>query len=54
MLARFVPTVKLISGIRYLMNMFDLKKKNQIDFGLVSAEDDGDVEIVRLGRESRH
>ena len=53
MLARFVPTVKLISGIRYLMNMFDLRKKNQIDFGLVSAEDDGDVEIVRLGRESR-
>ena len=34
--------------------MFDFKKKNQIDFGMISAADDPDVEIVQLGRESRH
>lgn len=33
--------------------MFDFKKKNQIDFGLVSTADDPDVEVVRLSRESR-
>ena len=33
--------------------MFDFRKKNQIDFGLVSADDDRDIDIVRLGRESR-
>lgn len=33
--------------------MFDFKKKNQIDFGLVAAEDDRDVEVVRIRRDSR-
>lgn len=33
--------------------MFDFKKKNQIEFGMVSTEDDPDVEVVRLSRESR-
>ena len=34
--------------------MFDFKKKTQIDFGMVSAADDPDVDVVHLGRESRH
>lgn len=34
--------------------MFDFKKKKQIDFGMVSAADDPDVDVVRLGRESRN
>jgi len=33
--------------------MFDFQKKNQIDFGLVSATDDRDIEVVRLKNESR-
>lgn len=33
--------------------MFDFKKKNQIDFGMVSPQDDLDVEVVRISRESR-
>jgi signal peptidase I len=33
--------------------MFDFRKKNQIDFGMVSAGDDRDIEVVRLRRESR-
>lgn len=36
------------------MIMFDFKKKKQIDFGMVSAADDPDVDVVRLGRESRN
>lgn len=33
--------------------MFDFRKKNQPDFGFVSASDDRDIEVVRLRRESR-
>ncbi len=33
--------------------MFDFRKKNQFDFGYVSADDDRDVEVTRLRRESR-
>ena len=33
--------------------MFDLKRKNQSDFGLLSVRDDLDIEVVRLRRESR-
>jgi signal peptidase I len=33
--------------------MFDFRRKNQFDFGFVSAEDDPDIEVVRLSRESR-
>lgn len=33
--------------------MFDFRKKNQIEFGLISADDDRDVEVVRLRTESR-
>jgi signal peptidase I len=33
--------------------MFDFRRKNQLDFGFVSAEDDPDIEVVRLSRESR-
>ncbi len=33
--------------------MFDFRKKNQFDFGYVSVEDDRDVEVTRLRRESR-
>lgn len=33
--------------------MFDFRKKNQFDFGFVSAFDDRDIEVVRLKRESR-
>jgi signal peptidase I len=33
--------------------MFDFRRKNQFDFGLVSPEDDRDIEVVQLRRESR-
>jgi signal peptidase I len=33
--------------------MFDFQRKNQYDFGLVSAEDDRDIEVQQLKRESR-
>jgi signal peptidase I len=33
--------------------MFDFRKKNQFDFGFVSPEDDRDIEVVQLRRESR-
>ena len=33
--------------------MFDFRKKNQIDFGFVSQDDDPDIEVVRLRRESQ-
>ena len=33
--------------------MFDFRRKNQFEFGLVSPDDDRDIEVVRLRRESR-
>ncbi len=33
--------------------MFEFRKKNQSDFGLVSVGDDRDIEVTRVGRESR-
>ncbi len=33
--------------------MFDFQRKNQFDFGVVSAADDRDIEVVRLRAESR-
>jgi len=33
--------------------MFDFRWKNQFEFGLVSPDDDRDIEVVRLRRESR-
>jgi len=33
--------------------MFDFQRKNQPDFGFVSAKDDRDIEVVRLKSESR-
>jgi len=33
--------------------MFDFQKKDQSDLGLVSADDDRDIEVTRLRRESR-
>jgi len=33
--------------------MFDSSKKNQYKFGLISAADDGDIEVIRLKAESR-
>jgi signal peptidase I len=33
--------------------MFDFKRKNQFDFGIVSADDDRDIEVYRLKKESR-
>ena len=33
--------------------MFDFRRKNQHEFGLVSPDDDRDIEVVRLRRESR-
>lgn len=33
--------------------MFDFRRKNQFDFGFVSADDDRDIEVVKLRRESR-
>jgi signal peptidase I len=35
------------------VRMLDLRKKNQIEFGLVSVLDDRDIEIVHLSKESR-
>src|SRR5687767_15434765 len=33
--------------------MFDFRRKNQFEFGSVSPEDDSDIEVVQLRRESR-
>src|SRR5215217_972117 len=33
--------------------MFDFQRKNQYDFGFISAEDDRDIEVQQLKRESR-
>src|SRR6478752_5687267 len=33
--------------------MFDFRRKNQFDFGLVSPTDDRDIEVVRMARQSR-
>ncbi len=33
--------------------MFDFKRKNQFDFGIVAANDDRDIEVYRLKKESR-
>jgi len=33
--------------------MFDFRRKNQFDFGLVSPSDDRDIEVVRMDRQSR-
>ena len=33
--------------------MFDFQRKNQYDFGFISADDDRDIEVVQLKRESR-
>jgi signal peptidase I len=33
--------------------MFDFRRKNQFEFGLVSPDDDSDIEVVHLRRESR-
>jgi signal peptidase I len=33
--------------------MFDFRKKNQFDFGFVTPDDDRDIEVVQLRRESR-
>src|SRR5688500_6304467 len=33
--------------------MFDFRRKNQFEFGPVSPEDDSDIEVVQLRRESR-
>lgn len=33
--------------------MFDFRKKNQFEFGSVAPDDDRDIEVVRLRRESR-
>ena len=33
--------------------MFDFQRKNQYDFGFVSADDDRDIEVQQLKRESR-
>jgi signal peptidase I len=33
--------------------MFDFKRKNQFEFGSVSPDDDRDIEVVQLRRESR-
>lgn len=34
--------------------MFDFQRKNQYDFGLISADDDRDIEVQQLKRESRN
>ncbi len=34
--------------------MFDLRKKNQSDFGFVSADDDRDIEVTHVARASRN
>ena len=33
--------------------MFDFRKKNQYDFGFITPDDDRDIEVVQLRRESR-
>ncbi|MDQ3321469.1 MAG: signal peptidase I [Acidobacteriota bacterium] len=33
--------------------MFDFQRKNQLDFGVVSVEDDRDIEVFRLKNESK-
>jgi signal peptidase I len=33
--------------------MFDFQRKNQYDFGIISADDDRDIEVQQLKRESR-
>lgn len=33
--------------------MFDFRKKTQLDFGLISAHDDSDIDVVQMRRESR-
>ena len=33
--------------------MFDFQRKNQYDFGFISADDDRDIEVQQLKRESR-
>ncbi len=33
--------------------MFDFRRKNQFEFGTVAPEDDSDIEVVQLRRESR-
>jgi len=33
--------------------MFDFQRKNQYDFGFISADDDTDIEVQQLKRESR-
>ena len=33
--------------------MFDFRRKNQYDFGFVSPDDDRDIEVIQLRRESR-
>jgi signal peptidase I len=33
--------------------MFDFKKKDQFEFGVIAAEDDRDIEVYRLKKESR-
>ena len=33
--------------------MFDFRKKDQSDFGFVSVDDDRDIEVTQLRRESR-
>ena len=39
---------------RNTLFMFDFRKKNKFDFGFVSPGDDSDIEISRVGRESRN
>ena len=39
---------------RNTLYMFDFRKKNKFDFGFVSPGDDSDIEISRVGRESRN
>jgi signal peptidase I len=34
--------------------MFDFRKKNHFDFGMATANDDRDIEVVHLSRESRN
>lgn len=34
--------------------MFDFRRKNHIDFGLISPKDDADIDVVHLRRESRN
>ncbi len=47
------PTRNLNLYIEIFVIMFDFKRKNQFDFGIVSADDDRDIEVYRLKKESR-